>query len=329
MTAKIISRRAGRSATGAAAYRAGVKIIDKRTGEIHDYTRKSGVQSADIVMPAGCTWAPNRSELWNAVEHKNKRADAQLAREFEVALPDELSPDQRRKLAVDFAQEIADRYCVAADVAIHNPGREGDSRNHHAHILTSTNRVDGDGFGNKVRELDLIAHNQGGKFGQENEIDRLRQRWAELTNECLSDAGITSRIDHRSHAERGIDREPTVHLGPDLTAIKRRGGYSHLLEKMNLEIQIRLSEAKKIGQIEREIQDLTSKIIALDTSIKKAILIRDVYLKEQKMQRDKEASPSLDELRAKSRAAAATAKTQHQSGIILPHSTTHIKEVPK
>ena len=94
---------------------------------------------------------------------------------------------------------------------------------------------------------------------------------------------------------------------------------------------MRLREAKKAGEIEREIQDLTSKIITLDTSIKKAILVRDAYLTEQKMQRDKGASPSLDELRATSRAAAATAKTQiqHQSGIILPHSHSLKMELPK
>mgnify|MGYP002652846772 CR=1 FL=1 len=128
-------------------------------------TRKRGIESADIVMPSGSTWSPTRVELWNTVEAKNKRADAQVAREFLVALPDELDAGQRRRLAVDFAQELADRYGIAADVAIHPPGKEGDQRNHHAHILTTTNRVEGDGFGNKERELDLVAHNMGGGVG--------------------------------------------------------------------------------------------------------------------------------------------------------------------
>lgn len=268
MTAKIISRKAGRSATGAAAYRAGVEITDKRTGEVHDYTRKAGVESADIIMPAGSTWTPDRSELWNAVEAKNKRADAQVAREFEVALPDELSPEARRKLAVDFAQEIADRYGVAADVAIHKPGKEGDSRNHHAHILTTTNRVEGDGFGNKARELDLIAHNQSGKVGQANEIDRLRERWAELTNERLHEAGIEARIDHRTLEAQGIDREPTIHLGPSVMGMERRGASSEVKKRVDAEVEARLRAAREQGEKERkEAEAQRTSLIDLSTNV--------------------------------------------------------------
>ena len=273
MTAKIISRKAGRSATGAAAYRAGVEITDKRTGEVHDYTRKAGVESADIIMPAGSTWTPDRSELWNAVEAKNKRADAQVAREFEVALPDELSPEQRRKLAVDFAQEIADRYGVAVDVAIHKPGKEGDSRNHHAHILTSTNRVEGDGFGNKARELDLIAHNQSGKVGQANEIDRLRERWAELTNERLHEAGIEARIDHRTLEAQGIDREPTVHFGPSIMGMERRGASSEVKKRVDAEVEARLRAARELGEKERkEAEAQRTSLIDLSTNVAAAKL---------------------------------------------------------
>lgn len=268
MNAKIISRKAGRSATGAAAYRAGVEITDKRTGEVHNYTRKAGVESADILMPAGSTWTPDRSELWNAVEAKNKRADAQVAREFEVALPDELSPDQRRKLALDFAQEIADRYGVAADVAIHKPGKGGDSRNHHAHILTSTNRVEGEGFGNKARELDLVAHNQSGKVGQANEIDRLRERWAELTNERLHEAGIEARIDHRTLEAQGIDREPTVHLGPSVMGMERRGASSEVKQRVDAEVEARLRAARELGEKERkEAEAQRTSLIDLSTNV--------------------------------------------------------------
>lgn len=271
MTAKIISRKAGRSATAAAAYRAGVEITDERTGLVHDYTRKAGVVSSEIVMPAGSTWMPDRSELWNAVEAKNKRADAQVAREFEVSLPHELDQEQRRKLAVDFAKEIVDRYGIGADVAIHAPGKEGDSRNHHAHILTTTNRVDGQGFGNKVRELDLIAHNQSGKVGQVNEIDRLRARWAELTNEHLRDAGIDARVDHRSLEAQGIDREPTRHLGPAAAGFERRTGEkSKKRIGWELEAAERLARAQELGQLERERAALSRSIIDLSGDLTSA-----------------------------------------------------------
>ena len=223
LSAQIISRKAGRSSTAAAAYRAGERIVDERTGEIHDFARKGGVSHSEIVMPSGSDWAPTRSELWNAVEAKNKRADSQVAREFLVALPDELDESQRRELAMAFARELADKYQIAVDVAIHAPGK-GDQRNHHAHILTSTNKVQGHGFGNKARELDFVAHNMAGKVGQANEIDLVRERWEQLANQALEKAGQEARIDHRSLEAQGIyDRAPTVHLGPTATAIERSG----------------------------------------------------------------------------------------------------------
>lgn len=271
MAVQIISRKVGRTSTAAAAYRAGVEITDERTGQVHDYTRKAGVVSAEIVMPASSTWMPDRAGLWNAVEAKNKRADAQVAREFEVSLPHELDQEQRRKLAVDFAKEIADRYGIAADVAIHAPGKEGDSRNHHAHILTSTNRVDGEGFGNKARELDLIAHNQSGKVGQANEIDRLRARWAELTNEHLRDAGFDVRVDHRSLEAQGIDREPARHLGPAAAGFERRTGEkSEKRIGWELEAADRLARAQELGQLERERAALSRSIIDLSGDLTSA-----------------------------------------------------------
>lgn len=228
LSAQIISRKAGRSSTAAAAYRSGERIVDERTGEIHDYRRKGGVSHTEIVMPSGSDWAPTRSELWNAVEAKNKRADSQVAREFLVALPDELNESQRRELAMAFARELADKYQIAVDVAIHAPGK-GDQRNHHAHILTSTNKVQGHGFGNKARELDFVAHNMAGKVGQANEIDLVRERWEQLANQALEKAGQEARIDHRSLEAQGItDRMPGVHLGPTATAIERSGRESDI-----------------------------------------------------------------------------------------------------
>ena len=271
LSAQIISRKSGRSSTAAAAYRAGVEITDQRTGEVHDYTRKRGIESADIVMPSGSTWSPTRVELWNTVEAKNKRADAQVAREFLVALPDELDAGQRRRLAVDFAQELADRYGIAADVAIHAPGKEGDQRNHHAHILTTTNRVEGDGFGNKVRELDLVAHNMGGGVGKANEIDRIRARWAELANERLREHGHEARIDHRTLEAQGIDREPTQHLGPTATAIERRTGQaSRKRQDFDQDVAERLTQAKKAGELERLGQVLERSILDLSGDIEAA-----------------------------------------------------------
>jgi len=275
LSAKLISRKSGRSATAAAAYRAGERIVDQRTGEVHDYTRKRGIEHAEIVMPASTDWQPGRDELWNAVELKNRRADAQVAREFEVALPAELPEEARRRLALDFAREIADRYSVAVDVAIHAPSGKGDDRNHHAHILTTTNRVEGNTLGNKARELDLVAHNMSGKVGQSNEIDHLRERFAALQNERLAEHGVSEHVDHRSLKDQGIThRLPQIHLGPAATQMHRRGVKSDKWlsrEQANEALQA----AAEAGRLAGEAKTVERSILVADAELASAIRERE------------------------------------------------------
>lgn len=268
LSVNLISRKAGRSSTAAAAYRAAERIEDERTGEVYDYSRRSGVESAELVLPSGVEWQPERAAFWNAVEAKNKRADAQVAREFVVALPADLDAGARRDLAVQFARVIVDRYQVGADVAIHAPGR-GDDRNHHAHILTTTNRVEVSGkLGNKVRELDGIAASRAGEGP--NAVEQLRSTWADLTNQALEQAGSLARVDHRTLADQGIGRTPTVHLGPAAFGYERRtGGTSRKRADFEVEAEAseRLRQAKAAGdlerhQVERTILDLSGELSA-------------------------------------------------------------------
>ena len=224
-SAKTVSRSAGRSSTAAAAYRAAERIVDERTGEIHDYTRKNGVVASEVILPGGGTM--NRADLWNKVEAHHKRGDATVAREFVVALPAELDGDQRQDLARRYARELADRYGVAVDVNVHAPGKEGDQRNHHAHILMSACYVSAQGeLGKKAVELDPI-HCQ--RHGLANVVEVERERWEQLANQALEKAGQEARIDHRSLEAQGItDRMPGVHLGPTATAIERSGRESDI-----------------------------------------------------------------------------------------------------
>lgn len=212
--AKAISRGAGRSATAAAAYRAGEIIEDFRTGEVHDYSRKQGVCYTEILTSSG--EEISRSELWNIAEAAEKRKDAKVAREWEIALPAELTELQQRELALSFARALVERYGIAADVCIHAPGKEGDHRNHHAHILTTTRTFTNGALGAKTRVLD--SPRTSGK-----EVEAMRQAWASLANEALERAGHSERIDPRSLAAQGIARMPSVHLGPIATAMERRG----------------------------------------------------------------------------------------------------------
>lgn len=260
LSVKTISRSAGRSATAAAAYRSGVEITDLRTGEVHNYTRKGGVESADIVLPEGAPqWASNRSELWNAAELSETRKNSTVAREFEIALPSELSPDERKRLALDFAKEIVQRHGCAADVAIHAPGKEGDTRNHHAHILCSTRRLTPEGFGEKTRELDER------KTGQ---VEHWRERFAGMQNERLREAGVDIRVDHRTLEAQGIDREPTRHLGPAATGYERRTKEpSNKRLDYEAEIAERLTQAKEAGELEKQLKTTNDSIIVLSVDI--------------------------------------------------------------
>lgn len=224
---KTIARSAGRSAVAAAAYRAGAELVDQRTGLVHDYTRKGGVVSADILTPDGGT--ADRAALWNAAEQAERRKDARTAREWIVALPAELDAEQRRELALSFGAELARRYGVAVDVCIHQPDREGDNRNHHAHILTTTRQVSRgpDGglvLGDKASiELSDKKRRELGLGPAADEVKAVRQLWEQAANRALEQAGRSERIDARSLKEQGIDREATTHLGPTASEMERRG----------------------------------------------------------------------------------------------------------
>ena len=215
LSVKTVSRSTGRSATAAAAYRSGARIVDRREGVIHDYRRRSGVLSTMIVAPTDAAWAQDREALWNRAELAENRRNSTVAREYELALPAELDAAGRKALVTRFATHLVERYGIAADIAIHAPSREGDGRNHHAHVLTTTRAVGSDGLGAKTRVLDTATTGAA-------EIEQLRASWAEMTNAALAADGLDERVDHRSLAARGVEGPAMVHLGPSATVIERR-----------------------------------------------------------------------------------------------------------
>lgn len=216
LSVKSVSRATGRSAPAAAAYRTATRIENERDGLVHDYTRRGGVEDAFLVVPEGAAWAENRSALWNAAETAEKRKDAKVAREYELALPHELDPMQRRALAQGFARAVVDRFGVAADIAIHAPHPEGDQRNWHAHILTTTRVATAEGLGAKTRELDVLQTSGPA-------VEALRELWAVQVNHALERARVAERVDHRSLERQGLgDLVPTQHLGPAASGMERR-----------------------------------------------------------------------------------------------------------
>ncbi|MDI7862378.1 Ti-type conjugative transfer relaxase TraA [Rhizobiaceae bacterium n13] len=223
---KPVARSGGRSAVAAVAYRTASRLLNERDGMIHDFTAKRGVEHSEIVLPQGveAEWAGDRATLWNAVERAERRKDARVAREFELALPHELSRDRQIALTRAFAQDLADRYGAAIDFAIHRPTGDTDVRNAHAHVLMTTREVGPNGLGDKTlieRENKwLLNHNQPTSHMQLRDI---RQTWENHANRQLMQAGFDIRVDHRSHLERGLEIEPTEHMGVHASQMERRG----------------------------------------------------------------------------------------------------------
>jgi len=214
---KPVSRSAGRSVVAAAAYRLGERLEDERYQAVHDYTRRRGVEFTFTAAPVDApAWAHEPEALWNAAERTETRKNSTLAREVELALPSLLEPADRQRIAERFAAALVERYNVAVSVAIHNPSNHGDDRNYHAHILFTTREMTSEGLGKKTRILDS---RQTGP----QEVKKLRELAADIINEHLAAANADIRVDHRSFKERGIDREPTTHLGPAATEMERRG----------------------------------------------------------------------------------------------------------
>ena len=231
---KSISRGKGQSAVASASYRAGVKLEDKRYGKTHDYSKKHGVMSADIILPSALATANadiDRSDLWNKAEAAEKRKDARVAREWLVNLPHELSAEDRKELAHQFAQTLADRYGTIADCAIHKPTdkeieRGADPRNFHAHILFTTRTAEIDD-NNQIILTDKatieLSDNKRRSLGMErvsHEITDVRQIWEQIANEKLAEHDHRL-IDSRSYAAQGIDIEPQLKMGSVATKLER------------------------------------------------------------------------------------------------------------
>ena len=249
-----ISRGAGRSAIAAAAYRAGECLRDQRTGRLHNYAQRSDVSHTEIFLPPGLRvadvpWASDRGRLWNTAEASERRRDARLAREYQVSLPAELDPAQRLQLARRFALELAERYNVAVDLAVHGPRPAGDPRNHHAHLLATSREIGASGFGAKAG-LDMESRERylRGLPAGIAEIRAVRERWATFNNEAFAAAGLELRVDHRSLRAQGIDREPVPHIPFVAVQIERRGLRSEIAERIRQRyrdrVQARLARAQ-------------------------------------------------------------------------------------
>lgn len=211
-----IKRSDGRCATAAAAYIACCLIEDRTTGEVFDYRRKGGLSFDFTVLPDGNP--VDRADLWNAAEEAETRHNSVVARTIIIALPHEADDFERQLLVSDHARYLAKRHGVAVDVAIHEPPREGDERNWHAHFLFTTRKVEIDAegrikLGAKTRELDVPR--TGGPA-----LEEMRQVWGDSVNARLKRKGVS--LSMKSLKAQGLDRQAGTHDGPALTALRRK-----------------------------------------------------------------------------------------------------------
>lgn len=266
-TCKIISRGQGRSAVGAAAYRSGEKLYNEYDGIEHDYTKKGGVVYSEIML---CENAPkeyqDRQTLWNAVEQIEKSSKAQLAREYEVALPVELSREEQIKLVRDFAKEnfVDNGMCV--DFSIHDK----EDGNPHAHIMLTTRPIEQDNSWGVKQKKEYILDKNGQKqydkkkqtykcktvkttnWDSKEFLQRSRESWAEKVNQELEKKSLPQRIDHRSLKEQGVDRVPTIHEGGARKLEKR--GIKTDRGKINREIKTANGQMQTIDILTKQTQ---------------------------------------------------------------------------
>ena len=299
LEAKVVSRGAGRSAVAASAYLSCSRLYNDYDGIQHDYTKKQGLVWRQIFLPeyAPQEWQ-DREKLWNAVEEVETAKDSRLAREFVVALPIELSREERIDLLQNFIREqfVSDGMC--ADAAIHDT----DGHNPHAHILLTVRPLDEQGNWQYKAEKEYLCvkdgeergftavefkaaqadgwekqypykvgkkkvymppseaekqgleraskHPKSTKFGRQNPIaerwnseEQLvlwRKAWADVTNRYLEQYGHDARIDHRSHTERGLAEQPTIHEGVVARALEKKGIIS---DRCELNRQIKADNA--------------------------------------------------------------------------------------
>lgn len=195
----IVQRSAGGDARKMAAYQMCAKL--RADGRRLDFTRKAKEHRGRLMlMPVDApAWAHDPQKLWDRAEAAERRGDAQSARLLEFSIPRAVPEADR----LDFVRHVLTGFVdqgmgVQADLhsKIANDGEE----HPHAHVMLTLRKFDGEAFAaKKNREWNNKFRDGKGKAVREKIADRM--------NEFLAQRGIAFRVDHRSFADRGIERE--------------------------------------------------------------------------------------------------------------------------
>ena len=231
-----ISAGKGRSAIASAAYRSGEKLFDDQEGRHYFYARSVMPESFILTPKNAPEWASDREKLWNEVERKDRRANSRYAKEFNVALPVELSEDEQKELLIKYVQENFVDEGMVADVAIHRDHPD----NPHAHVMLTNRPFNSDGTWGIKSKKQYILDENGNKtytgtskypksrkilmvdWDKKEKITEWRQNWAASVNQALEQKNIPDRISEKSFVEQGIDEVPTQHEGINSKRSKRK-----------------------------------------------------------------------------------------------------------
>lgn len=273
LSAKPIQRSAGKSAVAAAAYRSRSTLHDERQNMTFSYTAASDLVHSEIVGFNG-----DRGTLWNLAESMEKRKDATTAREYEVALPNELPVPDQIELSRAFAEWLNKEHGCVVDYAIHSGScEENPQRNNpHIHMLTTTRAVDEYGTMADIkipREWSDKKRHDHKLKPRRTELMKVREKWSSMANAALACSGSDAHIDHRSYADQGLDRLPTSHLGPAVSTMERAGirtrsgDHNRMVMEINLkrlhELEERHARELSAQKLAEQLADIDAKIEAL------------------------------------------------------------------
>ncbi|MDB8875215.1 MobA/MobL family protein [Pediococcus acidilactici] len=231
-----ISAGKGQSAIASAAYRSGEKLFDDQEGRHYFYARSVMPESFILTPKNAPAWASDREKLWNEVERKDRRANSRYAKEFNVALPVELSEDEQKELLTKYVQENFVDQGMVADVAIHRDHQD----NPHAHVMLTNRPFNPDGTWGIKSKKQYILDENGNKmytgtskypksrkilmvdWDKKEKIIEWRHNWAVSVNQVLEQKNIPDRISEKSFTEQGIDDTPTQHEGINSKRYERK-----------------------------------------------------------------------------------------------------------
>lgn len=267
----MISRGKSKSAVASAAYISCEKLTNEWDGVTHDYHNKKGLLHSEIFLPENIPIRlKDRETLWNSVELNEKASNAQLARNFIIALPKELSVEENKKLITEFIQENFVSKGMIADLAIHDESNEG-NKNIHAHIMTTLRPINEKGEWQAKSKKEYILDENGerilGKNGKpktrkieltdwnnRGNAEKWRESFAALCNLYLEKNNLEKRVDHRSFERQGKEEIPTIHMGASASALERKGIET---DKGNINREIKKHNSL-VKAIREKIAELTS-----------------------------------------------------------------------